>query len=55
MRSGTRITWKVKANKAVYNSLYDNSGSRFFIVGVTQIEEESSPIHENESFSIVVE
>ncbi|EAR85427.1 hypothetical protein TTHERM_00441750 (macronuclear) [Tetrahymena thermophila SB210] len=52
---GTKLIWQVKQNKPQYNSLYDSTGPRFFIVSIPQLEEESPPIHENESFSYVID
>ncbi|KAL4462925.1 hypothetical protein ABPG72_019577 [Tetrahymena utriculariae] len=52
---GTKLIWQVKQNKPSYNSLYDSTGPRFFIVSIPQLEEESPPIHENESYSYVID
>ncbi|KAL4443076.1 hypothetical protein ABPG74_002143 [Tetrahymena malaccensis] len=52
---GTKLIWQVKQNKPQYNSLYDSTGPRFFIVSIPQLEEESPPIHENEQYSYVID
>lgn len=51
---GTKITWEIKAHNSGYNSLYNQSGPRFFIISIPQMEEESDPLHENESFSVIM-
>jgi len=54
VRIGTKVTWEIKAHNSGYNSLYSQSGPRFFIIGIPEMEVESDPIHENETFSLIV-